>query len=437
MVDYQKIIKLGKAAGFSDLEIVERGSENLEIRYFKGEVENNETSFNQHFTIKGIYNDIQTFASYEDLNIDEEKVINTLKENAEVINTDEKGDIFAGSKEYPKNRKLEHDFVTISLDKKIELLASMEQKLKAADKRIVNIPYLSYFEQGNYCNMINSKGLDIQKDNKSCGLLVEIVAKEGEDTKSEFKMEVNSSLSKIDVDKLINDCVSRALSMLNAKSVESGTYPIIVENEGMASLFASVASIFSGESAIKKLTPLLDKEGEQIMSDKITIIDAPLKEDATNYEPFDNEGVACYNKDVVKNGKFITFLHDLKSAKYFKTKSTGNSFGGGARGCNLYIKNGNYSKEKMTSSIKKGLMLTSFDGLHAGINPVSLDFSLKTSGFLIENGKITRPVTLIVAAGNFLKMMNDVECIGNDLKITSYGIGSPSIMFKGLSISGN
>ncbi|MFA6843323.1 MAG: metallopeptidase TldD-related protein, partial [Bacilli bacterium] len=208
-------------------------------------------------------------------------------------------------------------------------------------------------------------------------------------------------------------------------------------NEGMASLFASAASIFSGDAAIKKLTPLLDKEGEQIMSDKITIIDAPLKEDATNYEPFDNEGVACYNKDVVKNGKFITFLHDLKSAKYFKTKSTGNSFGGGARGCNLYIQNGNYSKEKMTSSIKKGLMLTSFDGLHAGINPVSLDFSLKTSGFLIENGKITRPVTLIVAAGNFLKMMNDVECIGNDLKITSYGMGSPSIMFKGLSISGN
>ena len=81
--------------------------------------------------------------------------------------------------------------------------------------------------------------------------------------------------------------------------------------------------------------------------------------------------------------------------------------------------------------------MTGFDGLHAGVNPISGDFSLKSVGYLIENGAIVRPVTLIVVSGNFLTLMNEVEEIANDLKLDYSAIGAPSIKFKGLSVSGN
>ena len=80
--------------------------------------------------------------------------------------------------------------------------------------------------------------------------------------------------------------------------------------------------------------------------------------------------------------------------------------------------------------------MTSLEGLHSGVNPISGDFSLKTSGFLIKKGQIERAVTLIVAAGNFLQLMNKVEEVGSDLELSYQGIGAPSIKFKGIAISG-
>ena len=120
----------------------------------------------------------------------------------------------------------------------------------------------------------------------------------------------------------------------------------------MTEILVDFQSMFSGESAIRKTTLLLGKENEKIMSEKITIVDDPFHKDAIIVSPFDDEGVACYEKDVVSNGVFKTFLHNLKTARYFKTTSTGNGFKAGissyagVRGANLIIKPGNTSLER-------------------------------------------------------------------------------------------
>ena len=156
--------------------------------------------------------------------------------------------------------------------------------------------------------------------------------------------------------------------------------------------------------------------------------------------PFDDEGVACYDKEVIKEGKFVTFLHNLKTAYYFKTESTGNGFKIGAnvgvKGANLHIAPGKVDKQTMISSISEGLLITVLDGLHAGVNPISGDFSLKASGFLINNGKLTRPVSLIVIAGNFFSLLKEVETVGSDLYFSYYGVGSPSIKLAKIAVSG-
>ncbi|MBO7536644.1 MAG: TldD/PmbA family protein, partial [Bacilli bacterium] len=152
--------------------------------------------------------------------------------------------------------------------------------------------------------------------------------------------------------------------------------------------------------------------------------------------PFDSEGVACYTKDLVKDGVFKGLIHNLKTAKAFGTTSTGNASNTSVRGYNTYIAPGKKSKEELLADLGNGLLITDFDGLHAGVNPISGDFNLKCAGFVIENGKIVRPVTLIVMAGNFYKMLNDnIFEIGSDLTF-SRGIGAPSILFKNVAISG-
>lgn len=445
MFDYQLFIKKALKAGFSEIEIVESGRSGLELAVFNGKVENNTTSKLDTISIRAIYNTKMAYFNIEDLDLDEDMILEKLKENALSINSEDEVEIFAGSEKYPTLKKVEKDFDKHSLKEKIDLLLDVEKKIKAVDKRIVVVPEVAYEESGNYTKIINSKGLDIKKSVDFCILIAEAVAAENGETQVGFEVELKPRFADLDVDKVINKTAKDALDMLGAKSLPSKSYPVIIENQAMGSLFNAFCGCFSGDNAMEKITPLLNKENEMIMSNLVDIIDAPLKEGEVNSCEFDDEGVACYDKHVVKNGKFIGMLHNLSTAKYFKTTSTGNGFKGrgglGVSGCNLHIEASNdaksMSKEEMIETIEEGVLLTGFDGLHAGVDPIGGDFSLKTSGYFIEKGKITRPVTLIVVSGNFYKIMNDVEIVGNDLKIGFMGVGAPSIKFKAMPISGN
>lgn len=437
MLDYKKLIEVAKQAGLEEVEIVESASKELELNFFNGALENNTVSDITKVTVKGLLNGKLGVYDLENLDTPYEEIVEVVKRNASCNNSNEISEIYEGSKEYPVIETVESDFDNYSIEEKINLLASMEKELKAKDPRIVYIPHLQYAETEDSKRILNSKGLDVCKSNKYCVLVAGVVASEGEDTQSGFKIEIKNKYSDLDVKSVIEKSVEEALSMLNAKSMDSCVCPVIIENDAMKSLFSAFSGIFAGTSALRRITPLLGKENTQIMSEKITILDAPLKKDAIMKQPFDDEGVACYDKAVVENGVFKGMLHNLKTAKAFNTVSTGNAFGRGVSGCNLHITAGNVSKEDLIKSIDKGILVSGFDGLHAGVNAISGDFSLKTVGYLIENGKITRPVTLIVVSGNFLTIMNEVEEVANDLKLDYTGIGAPSIKFKGLSVSGN
>ena len=91
----------------------------------------------------------------------------------------------------------------------------------------------------------------------------------------------------------------------------------------------------------------------------------------------------------------------------------------------------------MIQPIDEGIYITDLIGLHAGVKTVSGDFSLQAAGFLIEKGKLSRPVKMIVVSGNFFEMIEQIEGIGNDLKFDIEGVGSPSVYIKSLSISGS
>ena len=94
------------------------------------------------------------------------------------------------------------------------------------------------------------------------------------------------------------------------------------------------------------------------------------------------------------------------------------------------------SLEELCEDMKDGLVITDLQGLHAGIDFVTTDFSLQASGYLVKNGKRDQSVTLITVAGNFMALMNDVVEVGGDLDWTYHQVISPSIYFKNCAISG-
>ena len=105
----------------------------------------------------------------------------------------------------------------------------------------------------------------------------------------------------------------------------------------------------------------------------------------------------------------------------------------------MYLKPGMKSYQELIKSIDKGVIIINVQGLHAGANPVSGDFSLSASGYVIENGAIARPVEQITIAGNFIDLLKDIEELGRDLRMNLPGsshIGAPSLKIKALDIAG-
>lgn len=439
-MDFKLLINKALESGFSDFEVYSSKSTSTTLSIFNGEVDKTEIKDSLSFTVRGIYNEKMAYLSFENEEEDIEGIIKKLKANAISLNSKEEYEIYAGDKEYPESRKLTGSFSNIPTSTKIDLLKSLEKQVKGFDPRIVNVPYCRYVESVGSVAIVNSKGLDVSKSHEYGYVVLQAVAKENDQTQSAFEIEIALTYEDLIKADVASEVAKKAISKLNAKPVASKTYPVVFNNEAMADLLSVFTSFFSGEAAIKKLTPLLGKENEKIFSEKITILDDPLYENAVQYEPFDDEGVASYRKDIVKNGIFMGLMHNLKTAKYFKTKTTGNGFKAGSNvgvsGVNLYIEPGKKSTDELIEDIKEGLLITDLAGLHAGANPITGDFSAQSSGFLIENGKITKPVTLIVVSGNFIKIMNQIDDLGNDLKVFHNGIGAPSIRFTGLPVSG-
>ena len=188
-------------------------------------------------------------------------------------------------------------------------------------------------------------------------------------------------------------------------------------------------------------------EGSCIASDILTLTDDPLYEKALVKATFDDEGVATYSKNIIENGMFTTFLHNISTAKKAGVKSTGNGYKAsyaapvGINHFSFYVNPVRGSLEDLFQEATDAIYVTSVEGMHAGANPITGDFSLSAGGFRIENGKKTFPIKGITISGNFLQLLKNISSIGEDLKFNpfafgSHRCGSPSVIVKGLTIAG-
>lgn len=434
-MNYKKMITLAQEIGIEEIELIVRKTESKEIELFNGEVDKNVTSSLETCSIRGAYNGKLARVSTENLNErSAREVLELLKDNCMSITSDEPYVIYEGSKRYPRIKRVAKDFSLISSKVKLDDLFRLTDIIKNLDSRIMTVN-VGYSEEKETTKLINSKGLDLKKSYSYGVISAQVVIQDQDDVRDEFGYQLELDYDNFDIEKLAKNIVERLVKKLHPVQIESKSYPVILENKMVISLLGAFTSMFSSEAALRNMTLLKGKEGEKIASDLITLVDDPLYEKGIFQHSFDNQGVACYKKSLIDKGVFKTLLYDLKTAKIFNTTPTGNSFGG-ISPTNLCLECGSTSLKDMAKTINDGLLITSLQGLHSGLNPVSGDFSCQASGFKIENGEITYPVSLIVVSGNFLTLLQDVAIVGNDEFISYNGISAPSLKINKLSISG-
>ena len=438
-----KLFKEAKNNGFDECEVYYVDRESLSINVYNEEVEKYNLTTSYGLSFRGKINDKIGY-SYTEI-LDEEAIkmlVKNSKESALAIENEDVQFIYEGDKEYKEVNTYYRDLENLPVDKLIELALNMEKEAKSLDSRVVSFQGCRIGYNNSKYGIINSKGLNLENKSNLLTAYVIPIIKENDNMHDGFGYVTAKSLDEVDPKKLAIDGINEAVSRIGGKSIPSGKYKTIINNEAMVSILSTFAGIFSGDAAQKGLSLLKDKEGEIIASKNVTLVDNPHLENGLASVSFDDEGVATIRKDIISEGKLVTLLHNLKTAYKGNTKSTGNGFKSsyaspvGVSPTNFYIQEGVKSFEELLEEVGEGLLITEFAGLHSGANSITGDFSLAAKGFYIKDGKKDFPVEQITVAGNFFDLLKNIIEIGSDLKFPMSSIGSPSIIVEGLSIAG-
>lgn len=262
----------------------------------------------------------------------------------------------------------------------------------------------------------------------------------GEGTGMERDYDYSSVIHGADLDdpaKIGRNAAERALKRLNPRKIETCKVPIVFDPRVSASFVRHLASAINGPGIARGTSFLKEAMGKRILPEGVTIVDDPFRRRGLGSKPVDGEGIAPQRRNVIDKGVLTTWFLDLRSARQLKLKSTGHA----ARGTtsppspsptNLYMEPGTVTREALIRSVGRGLYVSEFIGM--GVNGITGDYSRGASGFWIENGELTYPVSEITVAGN-LKDMFLALTPANDL-VFKYGTDAPTLRIDGLTVAG-
>ena len=316
-----------------------------------------------------------------------------------------------------------------------------------ADPRITDgsQAFLQYLK--STISLSNSKGLNLSYtwDYSMAGCFAIAKEENGEEMVNSSKVLVGS-LSDFDFGAIGKEAAQDALSRIGADTLATGQYPVVFSGKMMATLLATFLTVFSAEAAQKGLSLLNGKEGEQVASPILSLTDDPFLPECVIHLPFDSEGVPTSRKTLIEKGTLNTLLHNLSTAAKAGCASTGNGVKTDYAApvsilpSNLFLEKGGSGQKDLFRAAGNGVYITELNGMHAGANPVTGDFSLSAAGNLITDGALGAPVKNFTVSGNFYQFLKDVALIGDDLAFLpprgTACFGSPSVMVNGLSIAG-
>lgn len=443
MMNFDLLFETGLKAGLTDMEIYLVKNDNFSCKVFEQNVDSYSVSKTQGLSFRGVYEGKMGYTYTE--KCDDSSIpflVSSVIDNALLIEKDENETLYPGDEHYTSLNLYNDSFNEISALEKINFLKDVERECLAIDSRVKSVDYCAFSNGTTEVTLKNTKGLDVSERQNFAYTYVSVLVSENGENKNDGDFIISTNFNDYNPKTLANKIVSNALSQLGAKKVKSGSYPIVLKNLVASDILEAMSNIFSAEAVLKDLSRLKDKIGMMIANPLITIIDDPHLENGMGSSSFDGEGVATFLKEVVTNGVLNTYLHSLTTAKSFKVAPTGNASRASFKSSvnisptNMYIKPQSTTFDEIIKQVENGIYITDVQGLHAGLNAISGDFSLSASGFLIENGEVTNPVHEITIAGNFFDLLHQIIGVGNDLDFGPSNIGSPTLYVQSLTVAG-
>lgn len=222
----------------------------------------------------------------------------------------------------------------------------------------------------------------------------------------------------------------RTISRLGARKIKTRRAAVIFSAELARGFIGHAIAALSGGAQYRKASFLQGAAGDRVFPEFMQILERPHIAGAAASAPYDAEGVATEDRDLVIDGKVQGYVLSAYSARRMGLETTGNA--GGTH--NLLVPGNVAGQQELLTEMGTGLLLQELIG--QGVNGVTGDYSCGVVGFWVENGEIAYPVNEITIAGNLKDLYTRITAIGNDQDMRG-GIRCGSLLIDKMAIAGS
>ncbi|KRQ09273.1 modulator protein [Bradyrhizobium pachyrhizi] len=338
-----------------------------------------------------------------------------------------------------------HDFPDLDLlDRKVPSTAELEQRAIEAEAAALAVKGVTKSGGASVSTgiggmvLVTSTGFHGSYLRSSHGISTTAISGEGTGMERDYDFTSAPHASDLDSPASVGrKAGERAVARGNPRKVETCKVPVVFDPRVAGSIVGHLVGAINGASIARKTSFLKDKLGEQLFSKDIRIIDDPLRVRGLRSQTFDAEGVRVKKTALIDAGVLTTWVLDSATARELGFVTTGHAHRGVSSSpspgtYNLHLEPGAVTPKELISDIKQGFYVTDLIG--SGVNGVTGDYSRGASGFWIENGEITYPVSEVTIAGHLLPMFKSLVA-ANDLEFR-YGVNSPTLRIEGLTLGG-
>jgi PmbA protein len=434
----ERLVAAARRAGADAADALAVRSVSLSVEVREGEVEESERSEGDDIGLRVLVGPRQAVVSSNDVKAD----VAALAERAVAMARVAPEDPFAGLAE---PAALARDMPDLDLlDPDLPSVAVLEDRAKRAEAAALAMEGVTKSggasASAGIGGMVLLTSTGFRGSYLSSGHSVSMTAIAGDGTGMERDYDYSSALHRSDLEsaeKVGRTAGERAVERLHPRKVDTRRVPVVFDRRVAGSLIGHLASGINGSAIARKTSFLKDKMGKRLFKSGIDVIDDPLRRRGLRSRPFDAEGIGCKTLAVVQDGILASWLLDCATARELGLTSTGHAQRGVSStpspgSSNLYLAPGVDSPAALMEDVRDGFYVSEFIG--TGVNQVTGDYSRGASGFWIENGKRSYPVSEVTVAGSLIDMFAGLTP-ANDLEFR-FGINAPTLRVEGLTVAG-
>lgn len=344
----------------------------------------------------------------------------------------------------------------VNFDEKIETLAYLDKTARNASDKIKQVN-ARYMEKERNILVCTSSGILKEDSQTYIRLVMMSMASDGTNTQTSSRtkgaLDGFQVIRDINLENMAIETANSAIKMLDSEYPKSGKYPVVIDNAFGGVIFHEACGhALEATSVADNASVFCNKLGEKIASDVVTAIDDGTIKNAWGSYNIDDEGNEAQRTVLIENGILKSYLVDELGSIKMNQKVTGSArresykYAPTSRMRNTFIDKGNSTFEELISGIEYGLYAKKMGG--GSVDPATTDYNFAVSeGYLIENGKITKPVRCATLIGRGDETLMNIEAVSSNLELADgicgsisgsvpTTVGQPAIRVKELTVGG-